>query len=87
MATDKSKLAAGATRLVKLIADLEEKYPRVSERRFRELLVEAMMEAGNTDPEVREAVYWLAFKKLREEIEKEQKPRRPRRRRGGGGSL
>jgi hypothetical protein len=87
VATDKSKLAAGATRLVKLIADLEEKYPRVSERRFRELLVEAMMEAGNTDPEVHEAVYWLAFKKLREEIEKEQKPRRPRRRRGGGGSL
>ena len=50
---------------MKLIADLEEKYPRVSERRFRELLVEAMMEAGNTDPEVHEAVYWLAFKKLR----------------------
>ena len=35
MATDKSKLAAGAARLVKLIAELEEKYPRVSERRFR----------------------------------------------------
>ena len=84
VATEKSKLTAGAMKLVKLIADVEEKYPRVSERRFRELLVEAMMEAGNTDPEVHEAVYWLAFKKLREEIEKEQKPRRQRRR---GGSL
>jgi hypothetical protein len=80
VATDKSKLAAGAARLVKLIAELEEKYPRVSERRFRELLVETMMEAGNADPEIHEAVYWLAFQKLREEIEKEQKPRRPRRR-------